>query len=376
MSSSAPYLKKDGKGTLYIHWTENRVGKRISTRTKDMARAKEFLGTWLLMDHTDQSGVLGANLTLSDVWKVYDEKHVQVRLANPYLVGLTWERLRPYFGDMPASGLTQTEVDNYIAKRASGKLGNKVKPQTASKEIAYLAAAVKFCADDRRKVIAPEFARKLTLPEPGAARDRWLRTEEIQKMLNAAAKLRRGPRLSRAERFLWLALETAARKQALLDLTWDRVDFETNTIQLDVPGRRKTKKRRATVPISKALRPVLERAFAERLGGPESGLDGLVLDNKGALWAMIQNIAIEAGLGGKVKKAARGQKPKATGISPHVLRHTAATHMARKKVPLYIVADILGNSVKMVATVYGHHSKDDLQQAVDLISGGTLEPAE
>lgn len=372
MSSSAPYLKKNDQGTFYVHWTENRVGKRISTRTKDMARAKEFLGTWLLMDHSDQSDTLGANLTLADVWKVYDEKHVQKKVANPYIVGLVWNNLKQHFGELPASGLSQTAIDDYVSKRTAGKIGRKVKPQTVAKEIAYIGAAVKFCADDRRKVIAPEFARKLTLPEPGLARDRWLRTEEIQQLLNAAAKLRRGPRLSRGERFLWLALETAGRKQALLDLTWDRVDFETNTIQLDKPGRRKTKKTRATVPISKALRPILLRAFDERLGG----LDGLVLDNGGAIWATIQNIVIEAGLGGKVRKAARGQKPKATGISPHVLRHTAATHMVRRRVPLYIVARILGNSVKMVETVYGHHSKDDLQSAIDMISGGVLEAAE
>ena len=188
-------------------------------------------------------------------------------------------------------------------------------------------------------------------------------------MLDAAARLRRGPRLSRGERFLWLALETAGRKQALLDLTWDRVDVETNMIDLDVPGRRRTKKRRAFLPISKALRPVLERAFDER------GNDR-VLDNGGAVWAAIQHIVVEAGLAGKRKPLKRGQKPKATGISPHVLRHTAATHMARRKVPLYLIAAILGNSVKMVTDVYAKYAKDDLQEAVDTISGGVLEPAE
>lgn len=367
MSGSAPYLKKDAKGTWYVHWTENRIGKRVSTRSKDLARAKEFLATWLLVDRTDTDA--GAGLTLADVWNVYYRRHVATKVASVESAEFAWLKLEPHFGSLPASGYTQAEVDAYVDKRTGGNLGRKVKPQSAAKELSYLGAAVKFCADPRRGVIAPEYARKISLPEPGEARDRWLRTEEIQRVLDAAARLRRGDRLSRGERFLWLALETAARKQAILDLTWDRVDFETNTIRFDVPGRRKTKKTRATVPISKALLPVLKRMHHERIGD-------LVLDNKGAVWATVQRVVIEAGLGGKVKKPAPGTKPKATGISPHVLRHTAATHMARRRVPLYIVAAILGNSVRMVEKVYGHHAKEDLQDAVDMISGGYLEAAE
>lgn len=367
MSGSAPYLKKNDKGVWSVHWTENRVGKRVSTRTTDLARAKEFFTTWLVVDQNDVE--LGAGLTLADVWGAYLTRHVRVKLASDKTACDVWKNLEPYFATLPANGLTQNTADDYVARRTSGKMGRKILPQTARKELAYMAAAVKFCADPRRKIIPAEFSHRLTLPEPGEARDRWLRTEEIQKLLDAAARLRDGTRLSRGERFLWLALETAAREQAILDLTWDRVDFETNTIRYDVPGRRKTKKRRATVPISKALLPVLKRMHGERLG------EGRVLDNGGSLWVTVQNIVIEAGLAVAPKRAAR-KRPLATGISPHVFRHTAATHMVRRGVPIYIVAAILGNSVKMIAEVYGHHAKEDLQAAVDTISGTTLEAAE
>lgn len=369
MSKSTPYPKRAANGTWYVHWTENRVGKRVTTGTKSEVEARIFLAHWILTEGRFEPGALGAGLTLADVWDVYLAKHIKSKVASQATATFAWAKLEPHFGSLPASSLTQDEVDAYVAKRVGGKIGGKVKPQTAAKELAYIHAAVKFCADDRRRVIAPEFARKLTLPEAGAPRTRWLRKEEMQALLDAGARLRRGTRMSRGERFLWLALETAARKQAILDLEWDRVDFETNTIQYDVPGRRRTKKKRAAVPISKALLPVLKRLHGERTGD-------LVMDNKGAVWATVQNIVIEAGLGGRVKKAERGQKPKATGISPHVFRHTAATHMVRRGVPLYIVAAILGNSVKMVAEVYGHHAKEDLQHAIDTISGGVLEAAE
>lgn len=369
MSGSTPYLKRAGNGTYYVHWTENRVGKRVSTRTKDLADAKAFLGTWLLMEHEAPVKTVGAAMTVDEVWAVYKAKHVDRKVAGVYNAELAWRQMEPFFGGKPVSFVTQDSVDEYVTRRIIGRLGRKVKPQTVAKELSYLMAALKFCADPKRKVIDPALVQKVDLPEPGDPRDRWLTKTEIQKLLDAAGRLRRGSRLSRAERFIWLALETAGRAEALLDLTWDRVDFETNVIHLDVPGRKKTKKSRSTVPISTALRPILERAYDERIGD-------LVLDNKAKVWSMIQLVAIEAGFGGKRPKVLRSEKPKATGISPHVLRHTAATHMARRGVPLFIIAKILGNSIRMVEKVYAKHAPDDLRDAVNLISNGQLEAAE
>ena len=192
------------------------------------------------------------------------------------------------------------------------------------------------------------------LPADSEPRDRWLRRDEIDRLLAAAQS---EGRMSRVERFLWLALETAGRKQALLDLTWDRVDFETGVIHLALPGLKQTKKRRASVPISAALRPVLERAYTEREGD-------LVLDHGGDVWTAVQSVVRRAGLAPATARAA-----KATGVSPHVFRHTAATHMARRGVPLWLIAKVLGNSLTVVERSYAKHAPDDLRGAVDMISG-------
>lgn len=142
-----------------------------------------------------------------------------------------------------------------------------------------------------------------------------------------------------------LALETAGRKQALLDLTWDRVDFETKVIHLHDPMRQVTKKRRASVPISPTLLPHLEAV--RKASGP-------VLGHGGDVYQQIRRIARLA---------------KVPNVSPNVFRHTAATKMARRGVPLWIIAKILGNSLEMVERVYAKHEPADLRDAVNLISG-------
>lgn len=53
--------------------------------------------------------------------------------------------------------------------------------------------------------------------------------------------------------FVRIALYTGARSGAILDLTWDRVDFANKLIYFKNPDRIVRNKRRATVPIEGAL---------------------------------------------------------------------------------------------------------------------------
>jgi integrase len=367
---SIPELRQSDSGVFYIHWTDGRRSKRVSTRTRNLDAAKAFLGSWLLMEREAPANA-AATLTVADLWSVYNERHVKRNVLSPDTLRWSWKNLEPHFGHLSIAAVTPEVVEDYERKRIAGKIGRKA---MSRRELDALRACFNWSADPakhRKPIIAAADLPVFELPEASAPRDRWLKTEEIQRLLNAAATMRQGSRLSRGERFLWIALETAARKQAIFDLTWDRVDFETGVIDFKLPGRRETKKRRSVVPISKALRPVLERAYAERL---DKRPGSLVMDNKGEIWATIQSIAERAGFGEpRTTARSNGEKPKSTGISPHVLRHTAATHMARRGVPLWIIAKILGNTLVMVERVYAKHCPEDLRAAVDTISGGALE---
>lgn len=371
----APSVKKADNGFYYIHWSEGRRSKRQSTGTSDEDEAYQTFAQWILIGgHNRTVGAAEAAYSVAELWGVYWQKHVmtpKVTVEGQKTAGFAWKNLEPHFGHMLPGDINQQQIDGYADRRTQGKLGRKSTTGTARRELAYLIAALNHCARGKTPLIDPKSLPIIDLPAADAPRDRWLRMEEVQRLLTAAATMRRqgrgGGRMTRAERFLWIALETAARKQAILDLTWDRVDFEANVIHFNVPGRAKTSKRRADVSISSALRPVLLRAYEERTGD-------LVLDNKAAVWKSIQVAAIKAGFSDQ--PIVRGQKPRATGISPHVLRHTAATHMARRGVPLWKIAQVLGNTLAMVEKVYAKWAPDDPAGTVDMISGGALEAAE
>ena len=359
---TTPILKPGGKGIYYAHWSENRRSRRRSMGTSNAAEAETCFARWLLTRNAPP--LERATWTANECWAVYFEKHVRSNVVTAADLEKLWARcLGPHFGILTLPEINQNSVNTYVARRTTGKLGRKAQPHTCRKELAVLVAALRYCV--KQRLIAASSIVPVELPPDGAPRERWLKMNEMQRLLSAAARLRVGPSLSRGERFLWLALETAARQEAILELTWDRVDFETNTIHYDIPGRAKTKKRRAAVSISSSLRPVLERAYRERV-------NELVMTDRSAIWETIQRIVVEAGLADTPK---RGELIAATGISAHTLRHTAATWMARRGVPLWKIAKTLGNTTQSVERVYAKWAPEGPAGTVDLISNGALEIA-
>lgn len=350
--ASTPTLKREPtSGIYYMHWTEHVAkgkpgrSKRQSTGTDDLATAQQFLGRYLLLDDTKE---VGGVVTVGELWGIYFEKHVERSVVTPQQHAKCWKNLELHFSALKVSDVSQDVVDAYETKRKRGAIGRPSIPATIRKELVLLKACFNWCAGPKRKILRREEVPVFDLPDDSAPRDRWLRADEIAKLKAEAAEgVGADDRMTRGERFLWLGLETAARSEAIRQLTWDRVDWETKTIDFNVPGRRRTKKRRAVVPISQALMPVLRRMFEQRV-------NDYVLDTDSEVGRLVERIA---------------QRASVANVTPHVLRHTAATHMARRGVPLWIVAKVLGDTIATVERIYAKHAPEDLRGAVDQISG-------
>ena len=330
-------LKQADNGFWYVHWSDGRRSKRISARTKDASTARAFLATWLMCEKEGEAQ-RAAGPTCADLWATYLRDHVVKKCANIVDFEIRWRALKPTFAALRPAEITQAIVDRHIASRWP------TKPSSLFVELSLLSASWRFAV--KHRVIASTELPVLKLPDAPEPRDRWLREDEADKLFAAAAELRAGPRLSRIERFMHLALETGSRRTALLELRWGQVDFETRVIHLNPTGRKQTSKRRASVPISQALLPVLRQAWNERV-------NDFVLDTDTRLNEQLDAVAARAGV---------------EGVTPHVFRHTAATWMARRDVPLWKIAKVLGNSVEQVERTYAKHSPGDLRDSVDTIS--------
>lgn len=319
---SQPVLRAEPNGVFYAHWNDGR-SRRHSFRTKDASTARDRFAHWLL---ADMKVIPAETRTAGQCWEAYAAQHLD-HVASPATLISAWAALRVTFADMVASKIGQREIDLYVNRR-------KRAPATLRREISTLLTLLRFNGIEPPK--------KLRLPARSTPRDRWLTDEEIHLMREAAISIY--GRWSRARFFFEIALGTGARRSAICELTWPQIDTEQDVIHFDMPGRRSTKKRRVSVPMTKRLQQTMEVAkiHAE---SPK------VIGNFAA-WHAIKRIARKAGL---------------TGVSPHVLRHTAATHMARRGVPLFIIAKILGNSVAVVERTYAKYLVGDLRDAVEKI---------
>lgn len=52
-------------------------------------------------------------------------------------------------------------------------------------------------------------------------------------------------------------------------------------------------------------------------------------------------------------------------VTPHTLRHTAATWLMQRRADLWEAAGFLGMSVEQLERTYGHHHSDHLKSARD-----------
>ncbi|MBX8825285.1 site-specific integrase [Ochrobactrum sp. SFR4] len=182
--------------------------------------------------------------------------------------------------------------------------------------------------------------------------------EEAQKMI-AHAKT---PHLRTA---FHLMLGTAARVTAILELTWDRVDFDRKLIYLRDPNDKARRKGRAIVPINTTLLSALREAKA-------GALTEYVVE-----WAGQPVKSLKKGI------ATASREAGIVGISAHVFRHTAAVWMAEAGVPMEEIGQYLGHSSSEITRrVYARYSPDHLRKAASaldfglyVVPSGSVEPA-
>ncbi len=148
-----------------------------------------------------------------------------------------------------------------------------------------------------------------------------------------------------------LGLMTAARTGAILECRWEQVDLERGVIDYG-PGH--GNKRRAVVPIN----PELARALAALL---ELSCTDFVIEFHGRRVT-------------RIKKGFRAACDRAglVGVTPHILRHSAATWLAMDDVPMREIARLLGDEEATVERVYAKHSPSYLRRAAGALQ---LSPA-
>jgi integrase len=150
--------------------------------------------------------------------------------------------------------------------------------------------------------------------------------------------------------FILLGLYTGRRKEAILSLRWSKVDLVRGKVDFRREGTPETKKKRGRCALPARLRPHLIRAKGD---APNIGH---VIQWEGAAIDEIKT---------SFKNAVR--RVYLTGVTPHTLKHTAATSLMQSGKDPFKISDFLATSVPTLLKHYGHHNPDHQNEIADAI---------
>lgn len=230
-------------------------------------------------------------------------------------------------GGLTTDGITETVCKNYAGdrKRSAG---------TIRCELGLMNTALRWAKKHKKIPEAPW----VWMPPAPPPRERVLTRDEADRLLKACGN-------HHLRVFVTLGLNSAGRASALLALRWVQVDLANKRFNLGGEGRQK--QRGNWLPLNETLHAALTEAH-------KAALTPFVIEYAGGPLK-----SIDRGFNAAVSRAGLGRE-----VTPHVLRHTAASWMAMRRVPFEEIAKFLGHSdPKLTFNTYAKFHPDYLQLA-------------
>lgn len=357
-------------GQWYIVWSDNGRSERRSTGTGDRREAAQVLAHFIIADRDAKARSAAPVIpTVAEVCAAYLEGHVADNDLAKTRKDQT-EAMRHVIGsklaDVPATEITPDDVKRYGKARTAGEIGYKDPvtgktrgyrcggPAAFRNEMLYLNAALRWCVENRKfGGLTLATLHPVKVPPAPPPRKHYFTVAQADALL-AAAKARSPNGFDPLYLFILIALDTAARKESIETLTWDRVTLARNEdgtwrgeVDLALPGRRVTKKRRGVNDLSPSTAAILADAREQARSEHVLGSDGTVSF--------------------RFRRLAKQVCGYETG--PHILRHSWATWAIAGGVPPVDVADVLHDTLSTVMRVYRHAMPENRRAAVNFVAG-------
>ena len=283
------------------------------------------------------------------------------RLAAPDRYHYSAGHLRTFFNDERRLGRLGEKVrvrdltPELQARFREWRSASGVGGHTVSRDVAALRGALTWAWKHQRIPRPPPFIADIPAHTRGPPRDRVLSREEVAAIIDACAGR---PDREHVIRFIVIELGTAGRPQAVLVLEHTNIDLERNLIDPNHPGRTYARKRRAIVPMAKAVRPwvvgIEGKPIKYRVpvtsGEPGQGPKFFEKETKSI----------------KTSWKAACEEAGVSGATPKTLRHTMLTWLAERGVPYEQRQVLAGHSARgTTARHYEHLSPSYLKTAIE-----------
>ena len=316
-------VKLNNRENWYIRYR----GQTKSTGTADRTEAEQCL-----IEVINKLEAPASHATVSEL--------LEKRLADIRAKGRARAENTPYyhkhlhehFGKLLPEQITSSRVYAYWKKREH-------RPGGLRAELIELRTTLSHALKKGWIESVPE----IDIPRKAPPREKWLKQEEAYRLLEAA-----GPQHLKV--FILIAMSTAARKSAILQLTWDRVNLDRPHIDFQDPDKEITGKRRTVVPISSATAKMLSdvKRFAQT---------PYVVEYNGKPLADIKKSFRQACVNA-------GLEP----VSPHVLKHSVISWLAMAGHSIDQISDMTATTRETVTRVYRKWSPEYLSSLAETLA--------
>lgn len=273
------------------------------------------------------------------------------------------DALTAFWGARPITDIRKSTCKEYVEHRTKMPIATAtksakprlVKETTAARELVVLRAALNAWHSERPFAALPI----VTVPATPPGRDRWLTRDEAARLLRGARGVEHPEARRALIRFILIALYTGSRSGAIRGLAWRPntvggwVDVKRGVIHRRASGEIETTKRKPSIAVPDRLAGFLRRwAAADEAAGRTFVVSyrGEPVDAQRRSWMRAREIA---GLD--------------EAVTPHILRHTAATWMMHSRLDPDDAADYLGMSIEVYQKVYRHAHPDYQREAASKI---------
>jgi integrase/recombinase XerD len=252
--------------------------------------------------------------------------------------------------DLTLSNVKSADIDNYLGfLRAAG-----LAPSSQARALAAIRGLHQFCLEERNMSIDPTV--DVEAPHIPTAIPKALSEQEVMRLLDAVAG--DDTRALRDQAMLEVLYATGLRISELVNLSIGDVDASTALLRAFGKG---SKER--IVPIGRHALAALARwygpggrtAYVPKQWAHRGDAEAIFLSSRGrrmnrqGAWVVVRMAAERSDL--------------ADRVSPHVLRHSFATHLLDHGADVRVVQELLGHASITTTQIYTKVSQEHLKRA-------------
>lgn len=239
------------------------------------------------------------------------------------------------------------EIDHNIVRSWLAELKNKgLTAKSINRKISSLKSFFKYQlragtipATPMAKVISPKIGKRLPV---------FMKEEDTRRMVGALGNATEDWKTLNAKMLIAIFYSTGLRLSELINLKEKQVDFSRSQIKVLGKGNKER-----IIPVSRAILDMVSNYRDLKKKDFEKADDVLLVTEKGKkLYPKYAYLLVNKVLGeaGSLDKK-----------SPHVLRHTFATHLMNNGADLNAVKELLGHSSLASTQVYTHNTIEKLK---------------